>query len=266
MTNDKKLTFYHPNIREIMSYVVSGQMNFTQAIESLETTVGDFEELMIEYFNKDKVLPAAAFAMDKLFPHHNASVKNGHEHGTVNKTLLKFQIARIKDSKVPIDIKFRAIAHLMGHAKVIFPQSKFVQENLAIQQSMSNGVNISGEISAYVVVGDDALLVDGITEESDGHTHSYMCVMTEDGNCEGETRAVSNGDEHRHSFSGKMKKDGTMQTGGPNKGDDHKHMIDFNKKKDHINKSMPGTMEHKIEPEQKYREIKLGRMKIFLRK
>ena len=174
MTNNQKLTFYRPNIREIMTYVISGHMNFTQAIESLKSTIGDFENLMVEYFNKDKVLPIAAFAVDKLFPHHNASVKNGHEHGTVNKTLLKFQIARIKDSKVPVDIKLRAMAHLMGHAKVIFPQSRFVQENLA---------------------------------KSDIHSS-----------------------------------------------------------KDRINKSMPGTMEHKIEPEQKYREIKLGRMKIFLRK
>ncbi len=261
MTNNQKLTFYHPSIREIMTYVISGQMNFTQAIESLKSTIGDFENLMVEYFNKDKVLPIAAFAVDKLFPHHNVSVKNGHEHGTVNKTLLKFQIARIKDSHVPIDIKFRAMAHLMGHAKVIFPQSRFVQENLAIQQSMDN----SPETSAHVR---------GITDETDGHAHSYMCAMTEDGNCEGETGATSNGFDHRHMFSGQMDKSGMMQTGGPNKSDmsvssdNHKHMIDFNKKKDQINRQMPEMMEDHakkiITPS--LREVRIGRMRIGLRK
>lgn len=252
---------YFPNFHDVMNNVIIGHMSFNQALASLEATISDFEDLMVEHFNKKEVLPVAAFAIDKIFPHHNKNVKNSNEHGTVNKTLLKFQMVRIQSSNIPIAQKLMAKAHLLGHARVIFPQSRFVQENLAIQQTMSNGMCPEVEMVAYV---------EGITDESNGHTHSYTCSMNEDGNCIGETRATSNGEDHMHLFSGKMQSNETMQTGGPDLGNDHKHMIDFNKKKDKINRQMPemitDSVENKTKNKKDYREIQLGRMKIFLRK
>lgn len=248
---------YYLNLREVMSYIISGQMNFTQAMNSLNATPNDLEDLMLEYFNDKNDLPDNAYAIEKLFPHHNINVKNSHEQGTVNKTLLKFQIARIKDSNIPIGTKLKAMAHLMGHARVLFPNSTFVEENKILGQGFIKS-DIHGE-EKY------SIYLTGITEDADGHSHSYDCEIDEDGYCMGMTNANSNDSNHRHMFAGKMKNDGTMQTTGSNKSPDHKHTIDFGKKKSKINKMMPNVMKERAEIcKAEAKEIKIGRMRIAL--
>ena len=53
------------------------------------------------------------------FPHHNANVKNGNEHNTVDIPHLRNALARLPQSKLPENLKAKAKAHLVRHAKAL---------------------------------------------------------------------------------------------------------------------------------------------------
>lgn len=62
-------------------------------------------------------------------PHHGSGVKSSTEHSSVDKNLLRNALARMNQIKASSELKAKAKAHLISHAKAILPTSKFAEDD-----------------------------------------------------------------------------------------------------------------------------------------
>jgi len=84
----------------------------------------------------------------RLLPHHNMNVKSPTENTTVDKPHLRNGLARVNQIKAPDDVKAKAKAHLMKHAKELLPsQGGGKKPTKKHEEIMESRKNIETQVS-----------------------------------------------------------------------------------------------------------------------